>query len=96
MKRTFRWKMSVPFLIVSAFVLTLLLNGSTDAAAVGERIPDSIKESVYQQSIVRYNGSVHHIVKRHFKLYKDKQYGDGSLKNFFFMLKIILTLFGKH
>lgn len=26
----------------------------------------------------------------------DKKYGDGSLKKFFFMLKVILKIFGKH
>lgn len=85
MKGTFRWKISVLLLTVIVFVF---LNNCADAAVVGERIPDSTKDPSLH--------SIHNIVKRHWKLHNDKQYGDGSLKKFFFMLKIILTLFGKH
>lgn len=45
--------------------------------------------AVYPENL--YNGTS----ERGF-LYDDKKYGDGSLKKFFFMLKIILKLFGKH
>lgn len=40
-----------------------------------------------------YQETVHHVSRRH---YSDKNYGDGSLKKFFIMLKIILAIFGKH
>ena len=29
-------------------------------------------------------------------IFNDKGYGDGSLKHFFFWLKIVLKIFGKH
>lgn len=60
-----------------------LLSGCADAAAVGQR-----------KSEGRYHTkTVHHVSNKYF--YDDKKYGDGSLKKFFVMLKVILTVFGK-
>ena len=38
----------------------------------------------------------HYITKRTRNFYQDKGYGDGSMKHFFIMLKIVLKIFGKH
>lgn len=38
----------------------------------------------------------HHVMKRTRNFYQDKGYGDGSMKHFFIMLKIVLKIFGKH
>lgn len=40
--------------------------------------------------------SRHYITKRTRNFYQDKGYGDGSMKHFFIMLKIVLKIFGKH
>ena len=89
MQSYLRWKRRILFLTMTTVLLTVFLSEcSVDAAVAGQRISDTDEYPVRSQS--------HNIVKRHFKFYNDKKYGDGSLKNFFIMLKIILTIFGKH
>ena len=85
MQRLFRQSRKIQLLMMTTVLLTVFLSDcAVDAAVAAQRISD-VNEV-----------SAHNIVKRHFKFYDDKKYGDGSLKKFFIMLKIILTLFGKH
>ena len=85
MERVFRWRRRILFWMVATILVTAFVSDFTvDAAIAGQRMLD-VKEE--------YTETVHSISKRS---YDDKKYGDGSLKKFFIMLKIILTLFGKY
>jgi hypothetical protein len=91
MQRFFRSRKRILLLTMTTVLLIVFLSDcAVDAAVAGQRISDIKEDSVLLTS------PAHSIVKRHFKFYDDKKYGDGSLKKFFIMLKIILTLFGKH
>ncbi len=90
MQSFFRSKKRILLLTMTTVLLIVFLSDcAVDAAVAGQRISDIKDDSVL-------TSPAHNIVKRHFKFYDDKKYGDGSLKKFFIMLKIILTLFGKH
>lgn len=68
-------------LAVTLFALVILLHVGAQAAAVQSAIHNmELSERTSERGF----------------LYDDKKYGDGSLKKFFFMLKVILKLFGKH
>lgn len=90
MQRFFRSRKRILVLTMTILLIVFLSDCAVDAAVAGQRISDIKEDSVLLTS------PAHSIVKRHFKFYDDKKYGDGSLKKFFIMLKIILTLFGKH
>lgn len=85
MERFCRWRRRILFWTVATVLITAFLSDCTVDAAVAEQRMQDIEED--------YTETVHSISKRH---YDDKKYGDGSLKKFFIMLKIILTIFGKH
>lgn len=78
-----KWRGNVLVLIAVSALIAIFLIDSADAGVARQRLPDSEPE---------YKEAEHNIYKRHHEI----QYGDGSLKKFFFMLKVILTIFGKH
>ena len=91
MQRFFRWRSRILLLTMIFFLLTVFSSDSAvDAAVAAQRISTTNEDPDVIIS------PAHNIVKRHFKFYDDKKYGDGSLNKFFIMLKIILTIFGKH
>lgn len=45
---------------------------------------------------LRSSSTTHHVDKRGIHFYQDKGYGDGSMKHFFIMLKVMLAIFGKN
>lgn len=84
MSAFYRWRRQITIWIVTSVFIAVYLCDCSDAAIANRRTSNNEEEYIEPD---------HHVVKRH---YYDKKYGDGSLKKFFFMLKIILTIFGKH
>lgn len=76
------------YLAATALIIAFLWVGA-DAAA----IDPSLNVPKGNENSARGDETTHTIVKRS---YRDKGYGDGSLKKFFFMLKIVLATFGKY
>jgi len=83
-KKGFVYLAAATFIIIIAFLWI-----GADAVAVDLGLNPEGNENIPGGG----QATSHTIAKRSFR---DKGYGDGSLKKFFFMLKIVLATFGKY